>query len=418
MKLTVKRIAKLKTPGRYREGTIPGLCLQITDTGVKSWLLRFERFGRERWHGLGPLHTVDLADARERARKARLLLLDGHDPIEARRAERAAAALEAAKQITFRQAAEKYDEQNNNRWKNRKAAAQFLSTLGDYAFPKIGALSVADVDTGQVLRVLEQQHAKYPNKRLWDAIPETASRLRGRMENVLDWATARGYRTGDNPARWKGHLANVLPPREQIARAENYEALPWAEVPQFLAALQRRDAIAARALEFTILTAARTGEVIGATWDEIDLDGEVWTVPPGRMKAGNEHRVPLSDRALEILRALPREEGNKHVFVGPAQGKGLSNMAMLTLLRRMGRDDITVHGFRSSFRDWAAERTTFPNFVAEMALAHVVKGVEGAYRRGDLLEKRRKLMDAWAGFCTTAPKAEGSNIVALRQAVG
>ncbi len=418
MKLTVKRIAKLKTPGRYREGTIPGLCLQITDTGVKSWLLRFERFGRERWHGLGPLHTVDLADARERARKARLLLLDGHDPIEARRAERAAAALEAAKQITFRQAAEKYDEQNNNRWKNRKAAAQFLSTLGDYAFPKIGALSVADVDTGQVLRVLEQQHAKYPNKRLWDAIPETASRLRGRMENVLDWATARGYRTGDNPARWKGHLANVLPPREQIARAENYEALPWAEVPQFLAALQRRDAIAARALEFTILTAARTGEVIGATWDEIDLDGEVWTVPPGRMKAGNEHRVPLSDRALEILRALPRGEGNKHGFVGPAQGKGLSNMAMLTLLRRMGRDDITVHGFRSSFRDWAAERTTFPNFVAEMALAHVVKGVEGAYRRGDLLEKRRKLMDAWAGFCTTAPKAEGSNIVALRQAVG
>jgi integrase len=397
MSLTTKRIAKLTKAGRYGDGH--GLCLQVTPSGVKSWLLRFERNGRERWMGLGPLHTIDLQEARERARKARQQLIDGIDPLTAREAERAERALEAARTITFEKAAQAYFDTHERKWRNRKHAAQFLSTLKTYAFPKIGALPVAAIDTGLVLKVIEP---------IWGDVTETASRVRSRIESVLDWATVRGYRTGDNPARWRGHLSEVLPARGQIQKTNHHAALPFADLPEFLAVLRQRDGVAARALEFTILTAARTGEAIGATWDEIDLKAKVWTVPAGRIKGGREHRVALSDRALEILHALPRERNNSFVFIGPRKG-GLSNMAMASVLGRMGRADITVHGFRSTFRDWAAERTNYPNHVVEMALAHVIGDkVEAAYRRGHLFAKRVRLMSEWSRYCGRKPVSDAA----------
>jgi integrase len=401
--LTTKQIAKLRNAGRYGDGH--GLSLQVTPTGVKSWLLRYERNGRERWMGLGPLHTVDLKEARERARKARQQLLDGIDPLDARAAERTAQALEAARTITFEKAAHAYFDAHEGKWRNAKHRAQFLSTLKAYAFPKIGSLPVAAIDVSLVLKVIEP---------IWQEKTETANRVRGRIEAVLDWATVRGYRAGDNPARWKGYIENVLPSRNAIQKPIHHAALPFDELPEFMAALRQREGVAARALEFTILTAARTGEVIGATWDEIDLKGGIWTIPAGRMKASREHRVPLPDHMLEILRALPHEKNNPFVFIGPRKG-GLSNMGMASVLVRMGRDDITVHGFRSTFRDWAAERTNYPNHVVEMALAHVVGDkVEAAYRRGDLFAKRARLMADWAKFATTKPAERSAKVVPMR----
>jgi integrase len=404
MTLTTRRIAKLTQAGRYGDGH--GLYLQVMSPTNRSWLLRYERSGRERWMGLGPLHTFDLQQARERARRARQQLFDGSDPLEARAAERAARALEAARTITFEKAARQYFDAHERKWKNAKHRAQFLSTLTDYAFPTIGRLPVAAIDTGLVLKCIEP---------IWNEKTETANRVRGRIESVLDWATVRGYRTGDNPARWRGHLSEVLPARETIQKTVHHAALQFGDLPAFMAALGQREGVAARALEFTILTAARTGEAIGATWDEIDLKTKVWTVPAGRIKGGREHRVPLSGRALEILQALPREERNPFVFIGPRNG-GLSNMAMSSVLGRMERTDITVHGFRSTFRDWAAERTSYPNHVVEMALAHVVGDkVEAAYRRGDLFAKRVRLMADWARFCSMKPADRGA-VIALRGA--
>jgi integrase len=386
--LSARQVDALKAPGRYGDGH--GLCLQITPSGAKSWLLRFERNGRERWMGLGPLHTVSLKEARERARKARQHLLDGVDPIEVRRSERAKAALEASKAVTFEKAATSYFDAHQAKWRNAKHRNQFISTLKEYVFPKLGKLAVADIDIGSVLSVLEP---------IWPTKTETASRVRSRIEAVLDWAAVRKLRTGDNPARWKGNLQHVLPARARLAKPQHHAALPYAEIPAFMAALRKRDGVAARALEFTILTAARTGEVVGARWDEIDLTARTWTVPGNRMKAGREHRVPLSDEAVKMLKALPREKNNPYVFVGLRAG-GLSNMAMAAVLRRMDCVDITVHGFRSTFRDWAAESTAFPNHVVEMALAHTVGNkVEAAYRRGDLLAKRQRLAADWARFC-------------------
>jgi integrase len=391
MPLNARKVSTLKRPGRHGDGY--GLYLQITTAGVKSWILRYERSGRERWLGLGPLHTVGLAGARERARKARLQLLDGIDPIEDKKARKATEALAAAKSLTFEMAARAYFDQHERKWSNAKHRSQFQTTLRDYVFPTIGKLSVAAIDTGLVLKCLEP---------IWQEKTETASRVRGRIESVLDWATVRGYRTGDNPARWKGHLAEVLPARSQIQKPNHHAALPFAELPDFMAALTQREGVAARALEFTILTAARTGEVIGARWEEIDTSAKLWTVPAGRIKGGREHRVPLSDRALDVLRALPTERSNDFVFIGPRKG-GLSAMAMSQVVKRMGRNDITVHGFRSTFRDWAAERTGYANHIVEMALAHVVGNkVEAAYRRGDLFDKRRRLMGDWGRYCSTS----------------
>jgi integrase len=397
MALTTKRIAKLGE-GRHRDPETRGLYLQVGPTGKKSWLLRYELNGRERFMGLGSLDDFTLKEARERARAQRQLLADGLDPIEKRKAERAAHNLAAAKVLTFEEAGRLYFDQHERKWRNAKHRAQFLSTLVMYAFPQIGRLSVAAIDTGQVLRVIEP---------IWQDKTETANRVRGRIESVLDWATVRGYRTGDNPARWKGHLSEVLPARSQIAKAEHHPALAYTDLPSFMAALAEREGVAARALEFTIMTAARTGEAIGAQWPEIDLKTKVWTVPAGRIKGGREHRVPLADRAVEILRRLPREDGNPFVFIGPG-ASGMSNMAMAAVLKRMARDDITVHGFRSTFRDWAAECTACPNHVVEMALAHVIGDkVEAAYRRGDLFAKRTRLMADWSRYCTRpAPAGE------------
>ncbi len=401
MALNAKRIAKLNEPGRYRDPETRGLYLQVGRTGTKSWLLRYQLNGSERFHGLGSLNDFSLKEARERARAARQKIADGIDPVEERRVKRAARAAEAAKALTFEEAARQYYMQNEPRWRNLKAAAQFLSTMEDYVFPVFGKVSVAQVDTGLVLKALEGEHPKHPGKSIWMAIPETANRIRGRIENVLNWATTRGYREGENPARWRGHLQNVLPARGQIQRVEHHAAMHYADIPAFIAELSKREGVAAKALEFAILTAARTGEVIGATWDEIDLEGRMWTIPADRMKASKEHRVPLSDRAFEILRSLPREKDNPFIFIG-ARASSLSNMAMSSVLKRMNRKNITVHGFRSTFRDWAAEMTSYQNHVVEQALAHTIgNAVERAYRRGDMFQKRTRLMTDWARFCAT-----------------
>lgn len=411
--LTAKRVLKLrKTPGRYFDER--GLYLQVKSPRNASWLLRYERDGHSHMMGLGPAADVPLALARERARKARLLLLDGIDPIDAKRADRAARALAAAKNLSFEEAARQYFGDHEIKWRNGKHRDQFLSVMSRFAFPKIGRVAVSQVDTPSIVTVLKQKYKKHGGKELWHAVPETASRLRGRIENVLGWATVHGYRTGDNPARWKGHLENLLPARHEIQRVAHHAALPYADLPVFMIELRAREAIAARALEFLILCASRTGEVVGATWPEIDLAAKVWTIPGERMKMSRPHRVPLSDAALKLLCDLPREDGNPFVFIGPRQD-GLSEMSMAMLLRRMGRDTITVHGFRSTFRDWTAEMTATPNIVAEAALAHVVDPrVEGAYRRGDLLDKRRKLMEAWARYCRSTPvKVSGDKVVPI-----
>lgn len=397
MALTVKQVEKLTQPGRYRDER--GLYLQVISATNRSWLLRYERNGRERWMGLGSAHTFKLEEARERARAARKLLADGIDPLEARKAEREARALAAMKVLTFKEAAQRYFDDHSRKWRNAKHRAQFTSTMETYVHPHIGDTPVGGIDTPLVLKVLEARSGW--SERFWTARPETASRVRRRIEWVLDWATVRGYRTGENPARWKGHLDQVLPARAELAQTEHHAALAYAEIAVFMNELACREGMGARALEFAILTAARTGEIIGARWGEIDLAAKTWTVPKDRMKAGRKHRVPLSDAAVGLLERLPRE--SEYVFPGGRAGAPISNMAMTTALRRMGRTDITVHGFRSTFRDWAAERTAYANHVVEMALAHVISDkVEAAYRRGDLFDKRRRLMDDWARYCRTS----------------
>jgi integrase len=403
-RLTALKVEKAKEPGMYPDGG--GLYLRVTPAGTKNWVLRFMLDRRPRWMGLGPLALYGLQEARAKALDARRKRHEGIDPIEARRAERAQQRLDEAKAITFKQCAEAYINAHRAGWRDGKHAGQWRATLSTYAYPIIGALSVQEVDTSLVLKVLEP---------IWATKPQTANRLRGRLENVLDFAKVRGYRSGENPARWRGHLAKLLPACSKVRQVKHHSALPYSELPDFLVALRGQNSIAARALEFTILTAARTGESIGATWDEIHWTDTVWIIPSRRMKGGKEHRVPLCERALTILREMKSAEdtnASQFVFSGGKPGRPLSNMAFLMLLRRMGRGDLTVHGFRSSFRDWAAERTNFPSEVAEMALAHAVSNkVEAAYRRGDLFEKRRRLMQQWAAFCATAPKGDANDKV-------
>lgn len=411
-KLSAAKVAKETKPGMYGDGG--GLWLQVAKRTAKSagagdvtksWLFRYMLAGKARYMGLGDINTFSLAEARERARRARQLLADGIDPIEAKQGKKAAERAEDAKRVTFWEAAEKYIAAHRAGWKNEKHADQWKNTLDTYAKPILGDLHVAAVETGHIIKVLEP---------IWTTKAETASRVRGRMELVLDWATARGFRSGDNPARWRGHLDKLLPARAKVAKVQHQPALPYTDLPAFMSELRDMDSISARALEFTILNASRTGEVIGAKWSEIDLAAKVWTIPPARMKASREHRVPLSERAVKILDALPREVESEFVFPGARKGRGLSNMAMLELLRGM-RDGITVHGMRSSFRDWAGEATNFPRDLAEAALAHVLSDkTEAAYRRGDALEKRRKLMIAWAGYCAQKPADKG-NVVAIRE---
>jgi integrase len=403
MRLTAKRVLKArKRPGRYADGA--GLYLQVTSPQAASWILRYERDGVERMLGVGPLHTVGLAEARERAKAARLQLLDGVDPVEARKAAKAAKALERAKSVTFQECAESHFEQHQSKWRNGKHRQQYISSLRTHVFPVIGKLPVSSIDTGLVLKCLEP---------IWQTIPETASRVRQRVEAVLDYATVRNLRVGDNPARWSGHLEHILPALRAASSVEHYPALAYAELPGFMRRLRERKGVPARALEFCILCASRSGEVLNAVWDEIN--GNVWTIPGARMKSGQPHRVPLSEAAIEVLRELPREQGNLHVFIGANPGQGLSTSMLRKTLERI-RDDITVHGFRSTFRDWAGERTAFPFEVLEKALAHTVGNKSSrSYARSDLLAERAKLMEMWSAYCASSPVA-GTDAVPMRAA--
>ena len=410
-RLTAKAVEQKRKPGAYADGG--GLYLQVGPEGTKAWIFRYMREGRARKMGLGPLGTVTLAEAREAARDARKLLLQKIDPIDARAADEAAKRVIERKAKTFRECAEAYIDAHKDSWTNKKHAAQWGATLKAYCYPDPPArpvwndLPISAIDTGMVLEVISP---------LWKTKTETASRLRGRIESILDWATIRGYREGLNPARWKGHLDKTLPKRSKVQKVRHQRALAFDAVPGFLAVLREQDALAARLLEFITLTAVRTSEAIGATWEEVDFDAKVWTIPAERMKAKREHKVPLSAAALSLLRALHRNSTSAYVFPSPMRKAApLSNMACLQLLERMGkRGDTTVHGMRSSFRDWAAERTSFTREVAEMALAHVIENkVEAAYRRGDLFDKRRKMMDAWAAFC--AQPATTGTVVPIRK---
>ena len=336
--LTVKRLTKV---GRYADGG--GLYLQVSKYGTKAWLFRYMLDGRARQMGLGSIDTFSLKEARERARRARQQIFDGVDPIEARRKLRESAKIADARGTTFRDAAERYISAHRAGWKNAKHTEQWTNSLRTYVYPALGDLPVAGVDTGLVLKVLEP---------IWTEKTETASRVRGRIESILDWAKARGYRAGENPARWRGHIDKLLPAKTKVAKVQHFKAMPYEELPAFMEKLRRSNSIPARALEFTILTGARTGEVLGATWGEIDFKAKVWTVPGTRTKSDREHRVPLSDRALEILEKMPREgDGTGFVFPGARANAPLSNMAMLELLRGMEGNGLTVHGFRSTFRD-------------------------------------------------------------------
>jgi integrase len=404
-KLTVSSIDKLVKPGLYGDGG--NLYLKIGESGSRSWVVRFKIDGKSRKLGLGPLSLIGLDLAREKAINACRQLLDGHDPIALKHAAKAAARLADAKTQTFDACAAAYIEAHRAGWKSDKHAAQWSATLKAHASPIFGHLAVQDIDTGLVMRALTP---------LWTKLPETAVRLRGRIESVLSFAEVHGYRTeGKNPAAWRGHLDQLLPARSRVQKVRHHPALPYDQLPDFIVALHGQYGVAALALEFAILTATRTGEVIGATWPEIDLANKMWVIPESRMKAGREHRIPLSDRTIEILEDIKTAKHGTFIFPGLKRGKPLSNMAMLLLLRRMQRSDLTTHGFRSSFRDWCAERTNFPGEVAELALAHAVGNkVEAAYRRRDMFDKRRRLMDEWASYCASPPTDAADNVVPIR----
>jgi len=409
-------LAKTKIKGFHRDkgdGCTRGLYLAVTPLkhgGGMSlcWVFRFTSpvTGRPRLMGLGPCDIVSLADARDAARQYRLQKLNGIDPIDQRKRERAALRADQAKKITFKEAGEKYIAQHKGSWESAKHAAQWTSTLKRLAYPVIGTLAVGDLDTPHILKILEP---------LWKKNPSTAGRLQQRIARVLDWARARGYRQGDNPARWIGHLDSLLPARHTPAKAVHMPALAYSEIPLFMTQLREQVGQPARALEMLILTALRTNELVNGVWGEVDLAEKVWTVPAERMKMRKPQRIPLSDRAIEILKSLPREQHNPHIFVGEHALKPISDGAMLKQLKRM-RPDLTAHGFRSTFRDWASERTNFPREVAEQALAHAITSAsEAAYRRGDLFEKRQRLMDAWSSYCCSPPSAP-AQVIPLQRA--
>lgn len=396
-KLTQLKIDKLKTPSIYGDGA--GLSLKVTTGGSKSWIYRYMLAGKAHWMGLGSYPDVSLAEAREKAAELRKLTRQNIDPLAEKRKETSVIRAAIAKYITFDKASAQYIEAHKSGWKNAKHVDQWTNTLATYASPVIGNVDVSMIDTSHIMRILEKDN-------FWNEKTETAHRVRGRIESVLDWATARKYRTGENPARWKGHIDKMLPARNKVKATEHHPALPWLEMGAFMVTLREQEGIAARATELAILTATRSGEVRGAVWDEFDLDNAIWTIPPDRMKAKKEHRVPLSVQAIKLLKTQKEQFPNGLAFPGMKEGKPLSDMSLTAVLRRMERNDITVHGFRSSFRDWAAESTGYPSEMVEMALAHTIGNkVEAAYRRGDLFEKRRRMMNDWSNFCDTVIKA-------------
>lgn len=398
---TVKALAAKRTLGKHADGD--GLYLVVTPTGTVSWSFRYMLNGRPREMGLGPLRDIGLSHARQLALQARGLKRQGADPIEARKAQRQGAAVVAAKAMSFRACARAYIQAHQSSWKNALHTRQWPASLERFVYPVFGDLPVGAIDVGLVLKAIEP---------IWTTTPETASRVRGRIEAVLDWAAARGYRSGDNPARWRGHLENLLPRRNKRRDVVHLAALPYSEIAPFMAELLQQADISARALEFAILAASRSGEVLGARWAEINVAERLWTIPGSRMKSGREHRVPLSDAALAIVEQMAAIRTNEFVFPG-SKRPAIGGDAMRRMLKQLGRTDLTVHGFRSSFSDWCAEQTNFPAEVREMALAHAVGDkVEAAYRRGDLFEKRRRLAEAWAQYCS-APIVTGE-IVPIR----
>ncbi len=397
--LGAQQVATIWRRGSTHVGGVRGLVLNVTMYGSRSWLLRYQVGGRRRDLGLGSYPSVTLAQARDFAREARAKLARGIDPVADAQRLRAQLAQDMQLAMTFAEAAIKYIDAHEKGWRNVKHVAQWRASLATYANPVLGKVPVGDVDVGMVLKVIEP---------MWSTKTETANRVRGRMESVLDWAVARGYRKDANPARWKGLLDKLLPAPAKITKTVHHRALPYADLPAFLEQLKAAEGNGALALQFLILTASRSGEVRGARWDEIDMGQRLWVVPAERMKAHKEHRVPLSDAAINLLknqRAVVAESC-LYVFPGyrasadPETGAPLSNMTLTAVLRRLNVDAVP-HGFRSTFRDWCAEKTDYANEVAEMALAHTVASkVEAAYRRGDLLEKRRSLMKDWADYAT------------------
>jgi integrase len=387
--LSALKVSRINSAGFYTDGG--GLYLQVGSGGAKSWIYRFTLNGRTRDMGLGGLLEVTLAEARQRAAECRRLRSQGIDPVEARHEARREKLISAARTICFKECAETYINTHRPTWKNAKYAIQWPTSMETYVYPVFGDLAVQQVDTALVLKVLEP---------IWRTKNETAGRIRGRIEAILDWATSRGYRSGENPARWRGHLNNLLAEPSKFRRVKHHSSLPYQEVGSFLLDLRAEDCTSARAFEFLILTATRTSETIKARWAEIDLEQQIWTIPAERMKSAREHRVPLSGWAMSILEEMKAERCGDLIFPSLREGRPLSDMALLALLRRMNRQDITAHGFRSTYRVWAAEQTKFSREVAEMALAHVTENkVEAAYQRSDLFKKRRKLMNAWAKYC-------------------
>lgn len=386
---------KVETADAGRHGDGRGLFLYVKPSGSRSWVLRYQVQGRRHDLGLGAYPDVTLAMARERAMEARRLIAEGEDPIAKRR---------QAKPKAFKEAALELIESKRVGWKNAKHAAQWTSTLETYAFPSLGRMQVTNITTADVIGAL---------KPIWSDKPETANRVRQRIESVLDYTSALGLRSGDNPARWKGHLDHLLPKPTKVRAVKHHPALAHSETSDFMDDLSKRTGVGARALGFTILTAARSGETRGMVWGEINLENSIWIIPAERMKAGKEHRVPLTIEAIALMG--PRRDDSALVFESETKaGRPISDMSMTAVLRRMGRDDITVHGFRSTFRDWAGETTSFPREVIEAALAHGIKDkAEAAYARSDLFDKRRDIMDAWASVATQ--RDLGTNVVAISE---
>jgi len=406
--LTALEVKRLNRPGRHAVGTVSGLLLVIKDTGTKSWMLRTMIAERRANIGLGPYPEITLAKAHEKARDLKEIIRDGIDPIAEKRARRVTLKKKSMQTVSFSEAARQCHKKKALEFTNAKHIDDWISSINRYANPIIGDLPVSKIDLPEILAVL---------KPIWTEKTVTANRLRLRIEQVLNWATVSGYREGENPARWKGHLSEILPKPNKIKKKTHFKALPWDQIAAFMVELRKRTATAARALEWIIFTVCRSSECRGATWDEIDMVKKVWIIPADRMKMKQEHRVPLCVDAIKLFKNLPRFEGSNYLFTAP-RGGPLSDMSISMLCRRM-KVEAVPHGFRSTFKDWCSETTSFPDMVSEMALAHSVGSeVQKAYRRGDLFDKRSKLMDAWAEFCNTVQQADvGDNITPIRRAV-
>ncbi len=405
-KLSAKKVEHLKERGWYADGN--GLYLQVSITGSKSWAYRYHSKGKQQWHGLGAYSKLNsLRKARQAAAECKQLRKDGFDPIEHKKKLALDKELDEAKSLTFKECADQYIDSHKNGWKNAKHASQWVNTLNAYAHPTIGQLPVQSIDIDLILKILEP---------IWYTKTETASRVRQRIENILDWAIVRNYRQGDNPALWRGRLDKILPKRNKVQKPKHFAAMDYRELPEYFRSIRAKDTIAAKTLAFTILTAARNGEARAITYEELNQDEAIWIIPDDRMKADREHRVPLTGEALAIIdeMATLKRKTDDYVFVGLKAGRPISEAAILKLVKDT-HPTLTVHGFRSTFRDWCAEQTNYPREVAEAALAHSIRDkTEAAYQRGDIFEKRRKLMDSWADYCLN--RKETGKVIPIHQA--